>query len=180
MKNSLEPRQRSLAAVIPGGARFWLVVLVFVLAFAGCAKIPDKLITPTLSIEPLVREGREVFMLSLSAGIQNENSGIAFLDMKGNVVFTDPAASRARVMAVPFEIPVILPFETGIIEIEKSYSEEEIMPLVTLLGSDKEKLVHEKILERAFIEKDRIGLELAGYQKKNIVDLLKDKVYEKN
>lgn len=152
-------------------------LIVIAVNLTGCAKVPDKLITPTLSIET---KGGEEYTLSLSAGIQNENSDIAFLDVKGNVVFYDPDSSGATVLAVPFELPVILPFDTGIIEVQKAYSEKDIMPLVTLMGSDREKLLIEKSMERTFIEKNKIGLELSGYQKKKILDLLKEKIHEKN
>lgn len=152
-------------------------LIVIALNLAGCAKVPDKLITPTLSIET---KGGEDYTLSLSAGIQNENSDIAFLNVKGYVVFYDPDSSGATVLAVPFELPVILPFDTGIIEVQKAYSEKEIMPLVNLMGSDREKLLNEKSMERTFIEKNKIGLELSGYQKKKILDLLKDKIHEKD
>lgn len=154
-----------------------IALIVIALSLAGCTKVPDRLITPTLAIEA---QGSAVYTLSLSAGLQNENSDIALLDVKGNVVFYDPDRSGATVLAVPFELPVILPFDTGIIEVQKTYSEKEIIPLVTLLGSDREKLMHEKSMERTFIEKNKIGIELSGYQKRKILDLLKDKVHEKN
>ncbi|TFH43861.1 MAG: hypothetical protein E4G96_00040 [Chrysiogenales bacterium] len=157
-----------------------ITVLVIAMVFAGCVKDPDKLITPILSIEPALKDNRQVYTLSLSAGLQNENSDVAFLDMKGNIVFIDPMKSNSRVLIVPFALPLILPFDTGIIEVEKSYTDEEIMPLVLLMGSDREKLLNERSMERTFIDKKKIGLELTGYHKKSILDLLKDKLNEKN
>lgn len=147
------------------------------LVFIGCAKMPEKLVSPTLKIEPAVKDNKELFKLSLSTGIQNENSDTAFVDMKGLIVFKD---GGTRVLTVPFHLPIVLPFDTGIIEAEKTFSESEIMPLVILLGSDKEKLLNEKVLERSFIEEKNIGFELTGCEKKNILDVLKDKVNEKN
>jgi hypothetical protein len=163
--------------LVAGRGTAMVGLMVIALYLTGCAKVPDTLITPNLSIE--TRNGEE-YTLSLSAGLQNENSDIAFLNMKGDVIFYDPDRSGDTVLAVPFELPVVLPFDTGIIEVQKTYSEKEIMPLVNLMGSDREKLLSEKILERTFIEKNKIGLELSEYQKKKILDLLKDKIHEKN
>jgi hypothetical protein len=147
------------------------------LIFAGCAKIPDKLVTPTLKIEPLVKDNKEMYKMMLSTGIQNENSDVAILNVKGTIFFSD---TGSRVLTVPFTIPVVLPFDTGIIEIEKTYAENEIMPLVTLLGSDKEKLLNDKVLERSFMDDKTIGFKLTGFEKKNILVVLKEKLNEKN
>ncbi len=145
--------------------------------FIGCAKMPEKLVSPTLKIEPVIQDNKELFKLSLSTGIQNENSDTAFVDMKGLIVFKD---GKTRVLTVPFHLPIVLPFDTGIIEAEKTFTESEVMPLVVLLGSDREKLLNEKVLERSFIDEKNIGLELTGCEKKNILDVLKDKVNENN
>jgi len=84
------------------------------------------------------------------------------------------------VMTLPFVVPVILPFDTGLIDIEKTFAENEIMPLVKLLGSDREKLQSEKLLERTFMDDSTIGFEINGYAKKDIIDLLKERLNEKN
>ncbi len=154
-----------------------IVILGSGLIFIGCAKMPAKLVSPTLKIEPVVKDNKELFKLTLSTGIQNENSDTAFIDMKGLIFFSD---AGTHVLTIPFHLPVVLPFDTGIIEAEKTYSESEIMPLVTLFGSDKEKLLNEKVLERSFVDEKNIGFELTGCEKKNILDVLKDKVNEKN
>ena len=54
------------------------------------------------------------------------------------------------------------------------------MPLVAALGSNKEKLLSEKGLERSFIDDTNIRLELSSYEKKHILDVLKERVNEKN
>jgi len=97
--------------------------------------------------------------------------------VKGTIFFSD---AGSRILTLPFAIPIVLPFDTGIIEVEKVYAENEIMPLVTLLGSDKEKLEKDRGIERSFIEDKNIGFELTGYEKKNILDILRDKINEKD
>jgi hypothetical protein len=150
------------------------------LFLAGCAKVPEKLISPTLKIEPVMENNKPMYKMMLSAGIQNENNDVAFVNVKGTLFFTDPGKSDTRVFTVPFELPVILPFDTGIIELEKSYTEGEIMPLLRALGSNREKLANDKVLERSFTDARAIGFELNGYEKMNILDVLKEKMNEKN
>jgi hypothetical protein len=155
-------------------------VLASLVFMTGCAKVPDKLVSPTLKIEMVVADNKEVFKLTLSTGIQNENSDVALTALKGRIVFYDSGKKGAPVMSLPFELPVILPFETGIIEIEKTYTENEIMPLVMAMGSDKEKLLADRGLERTFMDDKGIGLELISYNKEDILDILKGKLNEKN
>jgi hypothetical protein len=154
-----------------------LVLAVSSLILIGCTKLPDKLITPTLKIETIVKDNKEMYKMMLSTGIQNENSNVALLNVKGTIFFSD---AGSRILSLPFTIPVMLPFDTGIIEIEKIYTENEIMPLVALLGSDKEKLQKDKVIERSFMDEKTIGFEFTGYEKKNILDILRDKLNEKN
>jgi len=100
--------------------------------------------------------------------------------VKGSVYFKAAGSKSPRVMTLPFVVPVILPFDTGLIDIEKTFAENEIMPLVKLLGSDREKLQSEKLLERTFMDDSTIGFEINGYAKKDIIDLLKERLNEKN
>jgi hypothetical protein len=156
----------------------WMIFACLVMS--GCSKIPGKLISPTIKIEPSIAENKEVFILKFHAGIHNENSDIALMHVKGAVVFYDTEDKNAKIMALPFELPVILPFETGVIEINRSYSENEIMPLVTLLGSDREKLINEKGIERSLMDDKKVSLEIAEYRKENVLEVLKRKPNEKN
>ncbi|MBN1497981.1 MAG: hypothetical protein JXA07_14505 [Spirochaetes bacterium] len=150
------------------------------LLLSGCARIPEKLISPTLKIEPFVENNAPAYKFMLSSGIQNENSDTVFLNMKGVIFFNGPGKSDDRIFSVPFELPVVLPFDTGIIEIEKTYPEAEIIPLIRFLGSDKDKLAADRSLERSFGDDKTIGFELTGYEKRDILEVLKDKVDEKN
>ncbi len=170
-------RMKTLGMIMDNLKRALIAILLVSAGVIGCAKMPEKLVSPTFKIEPVIKDNRELFKLTLNTGLQNENSDTAFLDMKGLIVFKD---ADKRILAIPFRLPVILPFDTGIIEAEKTCTESEIMPLVVLFGSDREKLMNDKVLDRSFIDEKNIGFELTGYEKKNILDLLKEKVNEKN
>ena len=164
--------------------KFFTMLTVWMLSacliFSGCAKIPDKLLSPTIKIEPMIKDNKEVYNLKLNAGIQNDNSDIALRDVRGAVVLYDPASKETQRITFQFEIPLILPFETGVIEIQNVYSENEIMPIVILLGSDKEKLINDKGMERSILDDKKVKLDISGYKKESILDILKRKPDEKN
>jgi hypothetical protein len=162
------------------GFRAVIVILSSCLIVTGCAKLPDKLVTPTLKIETAMKDNQPVYKLLVNTGIQNENSDTALINVKGNIFFLDAGKAEKKVMTIPFELPIILPFDTGIIELEKTYTEKEIEPLLALMGSNKDKLQSDKNLERSFVDDKNIGFELTAYGKKNILDVLREKVNEKN
>jgi hypothetical protein len=149
------------------------------LLVAGCVKIPDKLESPVIKIEPVIQDNKEVYRLRFSAGIQNDNSSTALLDVKGAVSFVDPEGGN-RILSIPFEIPAILPFETGVIESAMVYPENEIMPLVNLLGSDREKLMKNKGLERSFFDDKIVKMKISDYRTEGILTLLGNKLNEKH
>lgn len=155
-------------------------VIAVCLVAIGCAKVPEKLVTPILKIETAIVDNKEAYKLTLNTGLQNENSGTALLNVKGSIFFKDAGSKSPRVMTLPFEVPVILPFDTGLIDVEKTFAENEIMPLVNLLGSDREKIQAEKVLDRSFMDDSTIGFEITGYEKKDIIELLKEHLNEKN
>ena len=153
----------------------WIAaVIALALGAGGCAKTPEKLISPMLKIEPVVKDGKEAYRVMVSAGIQNENGDTAFLNVKGSVGFRNPENGTA-VMTLPFSIPVILPYDTGVIEIDTTMEEPAVMPLVHLLGSDKEKLNTEKGLERTTLDEKIAMLAIDHCEKKNILKLLKER-----
>src|SRR4030042_57578 len=106
-----------------------IVALASGVILVGCAKIPDRLVSPMIKIEPAVVENKEAYKIMVSTGIQNENSDVALVNVKGNINFYDHRSDGTALLSVPFDFLIVLPFDTGIIEIEKFYSENEIMPL---------------------------------------------------
>jgi hypothetical protein len=154
-------------------------LLSICLLVAGCLKIPDKLISPMIKIEPVIQDNKEEYRLRFSAGIQNDNGSTALLDVKGAVLFVDPEGGN-RILSVPFEISAILPFETGVIESARIYPENEIMPLVNLLGSDREKLMKNKALERSFFDDKIVKVKISDYRTEGIISLLRNRFNEKH
>jgi len=113
--------------------------------------------------------------LKFSGGIKNENNETVFTGVKGTIAFIEPESGK-QVLSLPFSLPVILPFDTGVIDIKKEYSEQEITPLIALLGLNKTELIKEKSTSSMFIDEKKVKIATLDYTKKNIISIIKEKV----
>ncbi len=152
----------------------WIGLILLVMA--GCAKVPDEVLSPSLRVESTVTEGREVYTLNLSGGIQNENKDIVLSDVAGTIVLFDPDQKGGQSFRLPFEIPAILPFDTGIIDIRKEYSEKEIMELVDVLDIEREEFYANRGIENLYVNERNIRIDDLEYDKENIIRVLKRKI----
>lgn len=171
---------------------FLIASMMFI---SGCIKMPEEFQSPSLKIDIIIDKNTELFSLKFSAGVKNENSDVAFLRFKGKVKFVEgkesggfiskiirilTSGNNKPVMELPFEIPEILPFGIGIIDIEKKFKEEEIMPLVDLLDINREEMVKNKGIEGLYVNEKNIELQVDSYDKECIISLLQGKINEKN
>ncbi|PKL38007.1 MAG: hypothetical protein CVV44_12625 [Spirochaetae bacterium HGW-Spirochaetae-1] len=152
------------------GALFALVVLFF----TGCTVKPENVASPSVKIDFAIQDNKEVYTVHFSGGIRNENNSVAFLNMKGTIRLIDPETKKA-VDSFPFEVPVILPFDTGILDLQVVRTDAEIGPLLDLLKINREQLVSEGSSSGNFIEENDLVLTDLGYEKKNIITLLQEK-----
>jgi len=171
-KISLEANKNERAGFMKYG-KYIIPLILFTII--GCAKAPERIDSPGLKIDFLTEDNKETFALRFSGGIKNVNTDSAFTDFKGQAVFLDPEKG-GPVRVLDFTIPVVLPFDSSIIDVKAVLKQEEIMPLVKLLGIDIEKLKKEKSVEKFDIDERNIGLRNISFNKKCIIDLLKDKV----
>jgi hypothetical protein len=142
----------------------------------GCAKIPDKCMKPTVEIAAKEEGDGNIYLLQFTSKILNENSDVALQDVTGYIYFKKNEKDDKPVFTIPFEIPIILPFGDGNIIEQREYPLEEIAPLVDLLGGDTEKLAIDRGMESTNVYPNNIELKIESYKKKDILDLLKDKV----
>lgn len=156
--------------------KFNLVLsLLLVFTAAGCSKTPEKFFSPVVRVDVLLEDNREVFLLRFTAGLKNENSSIAFTDVKGMISFYDDKAKQ-ELAAIPFEMKTILPFDTGIIETEKKFSEKDIMKIVDLFGLSREDLLKNKTATSMFVDEKNARISSLSFGKESIVKLLQEKI----
>lgn len=162
--------------------KYLLTILlpVMMLAFSSCAKSPEGVQSPGIKIETVTEKDQHTFRLKVSGGIKNENSGTALLDFTGKLNFIDPLNDRKVVESIPFKLPVILPFDSAVIDETVSKSEKELEPLMKLLKINKEELIKEGSVEKFNIRNSFIKLDSVSYQTKDVIKLLKEKLNEKN
>ncbi len=156
------------------------IIFTAILFMPGCNKIPEKIQSPSIKIDLTENDNGKKYTVRFSGGIKNENSDTAFIGYKGNVVLADPSKDDKAVDSLSFSFPVILPFDSGIINIKAERSEEEVMQILELLNLSREKLIAEKSVERFNIDEKFIKLDTVTYKTRGIVKLLKDRLNEKN
>jgi len=144
------------------------------ISFIGCAKTPEKIVSPSIKIDINIVENKEVYILSFSGGIRNENNDVAFEKVKGEVRLID--GDGRAVCAIPFEVPVILPLDTGVLDLRIDKNETEIGPILSLLNVNRETLQEERTSSGNFIDEKNIELDDLIYKKRDVVELLEEKV----
>lgn len=153
---------------------------VFILLIIGCAKVPDKIESPGVKIDIIKEDNKEVYFFRFSGGIKNSNTDVAFTDYKGKAVFKEAGDKGKVIRSVDIDLKAILPLDSAIIDTKSILKDEEVQPLLKLLDIDWEKLKKEKSAEKFDIDEKHIGLQNVSFNKKCIIDLLKEKLNEKN
>lgn len=145
-----------------------------VLIFSSCAKIPQEVVSPAISVKAVKGGEAEMVNLNFTGGIKNENDSTVFLNVKGEIAVMDRSSNV--LLTVPFELPSVLPFETGIIQEELSGTKEKIAPLLNEAGIDTEKFFKTGESENFFPDDNKIVLKKLSLEKKGIVEILEEKV----
>ena len=81
--------------------KYAVSVCALLICAASCAKIPEKVQSPSLKIDIETRDGAEVYSVRFSGGIANENSSTALGDVKGSVVIRDPESKGVFSISLP-------------------------------------------------------------------------------
>jgi hypothetical protein len=157
-----------------------ILSLITVLVLSSCAKSPEGVESPSIKIEALTENEQETFKLRVSGGIKNENSHTALLDYTGKLNFIDPSDGGKVVESIPFKLPVILPFDSAVIDETVSRSEKDLEPLMKLLKINREELIKNRSVEKFNILNSLVKIDSVSYKTKEIIKLLKEKINEKN
>ncbi|HOP65173.1 MAG TPA: hypothetical protein PK906_17475 [Spirochaetota bacterium] len=141
--------------------------------FTSCAKTPEKVISPSLKIDT-VQGSENTWSISFTAGIKNENDSTAFINARGAVVLIND--SGEKILSVPFKIPSILPFETGVIKEKTEIKGETAEKVFETLSISAEKLGTPDEPGTRFLDSKNVKLETIDFEKKDIVTLLGEKI----
>jgi hypothetical protein len=155
-----------------------MIAIALSILFTGCTKKPEKLISPAARIDISIEENKEMYNLTVSAGITNENHSTAIVDYSAELILKD--GNFVNLIQIPIKAKSILPFETFYIDANKKLNEQEAMKIVDALSLNREELIKTKTASTLFIDEKNITLTGISYNTSDIIDLLKGKVNEKN
>lgn len=149
------------------------LLLTMIVLITSCAKTPEKILSPSIKAE-VVQVADKSFVIYFTGGIKNENDSTAFLNLKGTALIISD--SGEKLLTIPFSIPAVLPFETGIIKEKIDIKGETAEKIMNMFSVSVEKLGTPDEPGNRFIEDKNIKLESLKFDTKNIVRLLKEKV----
>ncbi|HRX46243.1 MAG TPA: hypothetical protein P5120_01890 [Spirochaetota bacterium] len=139
----------------------------------SCAKTPERVISP--SVKASVVQGEEKsWSIFFTGGIKNENDSTAFINIEGNILLVND--SGEKIASVPFKIPAILPFETGVIKEKIDIKGETAEKVFSMLSVSPDKLGTPDEPGNRFLEDKNVKLDSIKFEKKDIVKLLGEKV----
>jgi len=149
------------------------VILCVLLLFTACAKKPDKANSPSIKIGIEKRGTENVYIADFTCTLKNENDSTAFVNAGGTINIKDD--SGKVILAVPFTVKAILPFEAGVVLQRIELRENEAAPLMQFLGMSADKLLSGEDSGARPLEDKNVELAGLKLEKKEIIDLLKGK-----
>lgn len=158
-------------------SRILLKAVFFIAAamlFSSCAKVPQEIISPSISLKAGNSDEAGMVSLNFTGSLKNENDSTVFLNVKGEVAVLD--SKNNPLLHIPFDLPSILPFETGIIQVRMEKNRSDLEPLMRELAIDFDTLVKKGEPENRFPDEKMIVLKNLSLEKKGIAEILKGKL----
>jgi len=152
----------------------FICITAVAVMFSACAKIPQEIISPSLSLKAGAADEAGMVSLNFTGGLKNDNDSTVFLNVKGEVAVMD--SNNNPILLVPFDLPSILPFETGIVQVRMEKDRGELEPLMKEMGIDFDGLVKNGESANRFPDENKVVLKNLSLEKKGIVEILEGKM----
>jgi hypothetical protein len=150
-----------------------ILLLAAVSLVTSCAKTPERVISP--SVKAAVVQGEDKsWSIFFTGGIKNENDSTAFINIEGNILLINDSGDE--LISIPFKIPAILPFETGVIKEKIDIKGEKAEKLFGMLAVSPDKIGTPDESGNRFLDDKNVKLDSIKFEKKDIVKLLGEKV----
>lgn len=150
-----------------------MLLAAAILCFTSCAKTPERVLSPSVKAE-VARVAEKSWSIYFTGGIKNENDGTAFINVEGVALLVSD--SGEKLVSIPFKIPVLLPFETGIIKEKIDIKGDTADKVFTMLSISAEKLGTPEEPGNRLLEDKNVKLDSINFKKKDIVKLLGEKI----
>ncbi len=146
-----------------------LIALFMVL---GCSRVPNTLHNPKVYFKADIKDNDVYYTMFVKGIILNESSETVYRNIKGEI-----SIRNGSVLAtVPFEIPQLLPFKRLTLNVEKSGTESQMKPLLTLFRVDADRLISGGALsfsEELDLKGENFRFSILSYESDNIIDIIK-------
>jgi len=150
-----------------------ILLLAVISLLTSCAKTPERVISPSVKAA-VIQDGDISWSISFTGGIKNENDSTAFINVEGVIFLISDTGDT--IASIPFKIPAILPFETGVIKEKIDIKGETAEKVFSMLSVSPDKLGTPEEPGNRFLEDKNVKLDSIKFEKKGIVKLLEEKV----
>jgi len=152
-----------------------IALFICVAALAGCTKVPERLYNPVAVFKAEVKDGATYYTVYIKGIIINEHPETVLKNMRGTVTLRNGGRD---VMALPFEVPQLLPLQKFTINTEKGGDDREMAPLFAMFQISPDQLVpglEATYSDEKQVRNDSIKFEISSYETENIFDVIKGK-----
>lgn len=151
-----------------------IVPVVLFALVTGCSRFPDKVYHPKIMFKAEIRDNDVYYSVFVKGILFNDNSEAVFRNVKGELTLTGPGVQ----LPIPFEIPVLLPFQKYNLTLEKSGKEREMKPVLDLFRIDIDRLITAGDLnssDEIELAGDRFSFSVLSFDRDNILDIIQGK-----
>ena len=142
--------------------------------FVGCFKSPKTVSSPGMKVDYTIVDNKEVYTINFSGVLRNENSDKAMKNVEGSIGILD--SSKGLLISIPFSIDVIMPLSVATLYLKVEKTDDEMSPLLDYFQIDREELVKTGTNDGQPLDENSIVLEKLTFEKKDIINLLKEKI----
>ncbi len=148
-------------------------ILAIVVFFSACAKKPESPLSPAIKVIIETRGTDKVFIVEFNCALKNENDSTAFINVAGKINIKDDAGEI--LLAIPFTVETILPFDSGIVLQRLELKENEAAPLMKFFGMTTAAIELGEDAGARPVEEKNIEIAELKLEKKDIIKLLRGK-----
>jgi len=142
--------------------------------FVGCFKSPKTVSSPGMKVDYTIVDNKEVYTINFSGVLRNENNDKAMKNVEGSIGILD--SSKGLLVSIPFSIDVIMPLSAATLYLKVEKTDDEMSPLLDYFQIDREELIKTGTNDGQPLDENSIVLEKLTFEKKDIINLLKEKI----
>lgn len=152
-----------------------IVLFILIAAMTGCTRVPDRFYNPTAVFKSEIKDNELQYTMFLKGIILNEHPETVLKNIRGTITIRN---KQQDIIALPFEVPQLLPLQKYTVNVEKSGSERDMAQLFALFQINPQQMAageQSASTDEQPVRSESINFEITSYETQNIFDIIKGK-----